>query len=107
MQPQSRTQSPKCESLSSETLDLRAGFVASLCLIRAHLSWALRDVSSERHSQVGASVKFALKGREEMKRRVACLVISDSRCWWHSFFIVMVPLLINRIQFVAVDPYQS
>ena len=51
---------------------------------------------------MGASVKFALKGRVEMKRRVACLVISDSRCWWHSFFVVMVPLLINRIQFVAV-----
>ncbi|CAE7823381.1 unnamed protein product [Symbiodinium microadriaticum] len=71
MQPQSRTQSPKCESLSSETLDLRAGFVASLCLIRAHLSWALRDVSSELEHDVLVVTGFAQEGLSKRSRNVS------------------------------------
>ena len=39
----------KAKTLALEALDLCAGFVAGLCLIRARFSWALRDVSSERH----------------------------------------------------------
>ncbi|CAE7891616.1 unnamed protein product, partial [Symbiodinium necroappetens] len=61
----------KCETLSSETLDLRAGFVASLCLIRAHLSWALRDVSSELEHDVLVVTGFAQEGLSKRSRNVS------------------------------------
>lgn len=48
-----------------------AGFVASLCLIRAHLSWALRDVSSELEHDVLVVTGFAQEGLSKRSRNVS------------------------------------